>query len=99
MIEFENTYIRGIATCVPSKETVVDANFLKKSKIETENIIKTTGVKKLRMVAKKTNSSDLGIESSESLFQFLNFDRLKIDALIFVSQTIDLNHNNFGRKH
>ena len=56
MIEFENTFIRGISTCVPSKETTVDINFLKKSKKEIENIIKTTGIKKLRMVNKEINS-------------------------------------------
>tara|TARA_B110000977_G_C10987823_1_gene458661 strand:+ start:110 stop:1111 length:1002 start_codon:yes stop_codon:yes gene_type:complete len=89
MIEFENTFIRGISTCVPSKETTVDTNFLKKSKKEIENIIKTTGIKKLRMVNKEINSSDLCIESSESLFHFLDFDRIEIDALIFVSQTRD----------
>lgn len=89
MIEFENTFIKGISTCVPSKETTVDINFLKKSKKEIESIIKTTGVKKLRMVNEETNSSDLCLESSESLFKFLDFDRSKIDALVFVSQTRD----------
>ena len=89
MIEFNNTQIIGISTCVPSETTDIDTTYIKKTEKEIESIVKTTGINKIRKVKKEINSSDLCIQSCESLFQFLNFDRLKIDSIIFVSQTRD----------
>jgi|MGYP006074798751 3-oxoacyl-[acyl-carrier-protein] synthase III len=89
MIEFKNTFIQGISTCVPSKQIKVDSGFLKKTPQEIKNIIKTTGISSLRRVDDETNSSDLCVISSKRLFDFLDFDKSKIDSVVFVSQTRD----------
>lgn len=56
---------------------------------EVESIIKATGVERVRIADEVMTSSDMCFNAAEALFKQEQFDRSKIDGLVFVSQTTD----------
>lgn len=56
---------------------------------EVENIIKTTGVERVRVAPSEMTSSDMCLKAAERLLEHQNFDKDPIDGLVFVSQTTD----------
>lgn len=83
-----NVKISGISACVPKKvEYNIDYTWI--SEKERKNLIKTIGVEKKHHVKKGTTTSDLCYVSAEGLIKELNWDKNKIDLLVFVSQSRD----------
>lgn len=58
-------------------------------KTEVANIIKATGVERVRIADKTDCSSDMCLNAAEQLIQAEGIDRSDIDGLVFVSQTTD----------
>lgn len=56
---------------------------------EVKNIIKTTGVERVRIADKNMTSSDMCFNAAEALFEQESMDKSAIDGLVFVSQTTD----------
>lgn len=56
---------------------------------EVKNIIKTTGVERVRIADKSMTSSDMCFNAAEALFAQAGIDKAEIDGLVFVSQTTD----------
>lgn len=56
---------------------------------EVESIIKATGVERVRIADDTMTSSDMCFYAAEALFEKEQFDRSRIDGLVFVSQTTD----------
>lgn len=56
---------------------------------EVKNIIKTTGVERVRIADKGMTSSDMCFNAAEALFSQEGIDKSEIDGLVFVSQTTD----------
>jgi len=56
---------------------------------EVKNIIKTTGVERVRIADKGMTSSDMCFNAAEALVSQHGIDKSEIDGLVFVSQTTD----------
>ena len=56
---------------------------------EIKNIIKTTGVERVRIADKTMTSSDMCFNAAESLIAQYGIDKEEIDGMVFVSQTTD----------
>ncbi len=56
---------------------------------EVENIIRTTGVERVRLAAEDMTSADMCQKAADYLFEKEGIDREIIDGLVFVSQTTD----------
>ena len=83
-----NVRISGLAAAVPVKElSNLDYKWI--SVKERNQIIKTVGVEKRRVVEKGQTTSDLCFAAANRLLDELKWDRSEIQALIFVSQSMD----------
>lgn len=56
---------------------------------EVKNIIKTTGVERVRIADKTMTSSDMCFNAAEALMEQYGIDKAEVDGLVFVSQTTD----------
>ena len=56
---------------------------------EVRNIIRTTGVERVRVADKEMTSADMCQKAAEHLIEKENIDKSTIDGLVFVSQTCD----------
>lgn len=56
---------------------------------EVENIIKVTGIERVRIADENQTSSDMCFEAAQYLIEKENLDKEKIGGLVFVSQTSD----------
>ena len=88
LFTLQNLQLSGIAACVPSKE-VNNMDYKWISVKEREQLIKTIGVEKRRVVEKGTTTSDMCQVAAEKLIEELNWDKSEIEVLVFVSQTRD----------
>ncbi|MEI7676087.1 MAG: ketoacyl-ACP synthase III [Bacteroidales bacterium] len=84
-----NIKIAAIASYVP--ETVLELSSLaaEYGEREVDNIIKTTGIERVRISGESQTSSDMCFEAAIHLIKKENIDIAKIDGLVFVSQTTD----------
>tara|TARA_Y100001954_G_C15693383_1_gene543999 strand:- start:17 stop:1081 length:1065 start_codon:yes stop_codon:yes gene_type:complete len=89
--KFNNSSISHIFCCIPKAKKNL-YNYSKDigiSEKEAEKIIKTTGIKEIRIASNET-SLDLCFEAAKNLLAEISDEEIKkIDALIFVSQTRD----------
>ena len=83
-----NIKISGIAAAVPQQE-VSNLDYKWISLKERNQLIKTVGVEKRRMAAKGQTTSDLCYAAADKLLDDLGWDRSEVQALIFVSQSMD----------
>jgi 3-oxoacyl-[acyl-carrier-protein] synthase-3 len=83
-----NIKISGIAAAVPQKE-VSNLDYKWISIKERNQIIKTVGVEKRHIAEKGQTTGDLCFAAANKLLDDLKWDRNEIQALIFVSQSMD----------
>jgi 3-oxoacyl-[acyl-carrier-protein] synthase-3 len=83
-----NIRIAGIAAAVPQKE-VSNLDYKWISVKERNQLVKMIGVEKRRIAEKGQTTSDLCYAAANKLLDDLRWDRNEIQALIFVSQSMD----------
>jgi len=85
----DNVKIQGISSWLP--KDILELKSLKDlyGDKEVDNIIKTTGIERVRIASDNTTSSDMCYNAALSLIENENIDKSKIDGLVFVSQTPD----------
>lgn len=84
-----NVRIESISSWLPKNE--LDLNSLSSlyGKSEVINIVKTTGIEKVRIADKNMTSADMCQKAAEYLFEKESYNKEEIDGLVFVSQTTD----------
>ena len=89
-LKFNGIGIKGISACVPS-QIVVNRDAYQDifEKENLEKTISTIGIEERRITDTKTCTSDLCYKAADELIRNMNFDKSKIDVIIFVSQTPD----------
>ena len=84
-----NIDIKAVNSWLPEKVVELSDFSSLYSEAEVKTIIKTTGVERIRIADDKMTASDMCFNAAEHLFEQDQFDRSKIDGLVFVSQTTD----------
>ena len=87
-LEIKNVALKGVAACVPAK-TVETKDIPLFSNNEAEKFTKITGIERRRIVSDGIITSDLCFTAAERLISDLQWNKMEIDALIFVSNTPD----------
>lgn len=84
-----NIALQAVASWLP--ENILDMQSLGQiyGEAEVENIIKTTGIERVRIADATMTASDMCQKAAEHLFAQDNIDKSRIDGLVFVSQTAD----------
>ena len=85
----ENVKIAAISAWLPTNILEMSSLVSEYGKSEVENIIKTTGIERVRIADEKETSSDLCFKAAENLIEREGINRKDIDGLVFVSQTMD----------
>ncbi len=85
----KNVRIASVASYLPGKVVEMSSYAGEYGENEVANIIKTTGVERVREAAENQTSSDMCFEAAQFLLDKECPDRSKIDGLVFVSQTTD----------
>ena len=85
----DNVQIRAVNAWLPKEVLEMTALSSLYGENEVLNIMKTTGVERVRIAESGMTSSDMCQKSAEHLFEQEGFDRKDIDGLVFVSQTTD----------
>lgn len=83
-----NIRISGLAAAVPQRE-VSNLDYRWISVKERNQLVKTIGVEKRRIAEKGQTTSDLCFAAANKLLDDLKWDRNEVQALIFVSQSMD----------
>lgn len=84
-----NISIESVASWLPENKLEMRSLGTVYGEAEVENIIKTTGVERVRIADMGMTSSDMCQKAAEHLFDKDGIDKSVIDGLIFVSQTSD----------
>jgi len=88
MINVDGIKIKGVACCVP--DIIEDNLTLPLFDLEKrEKIVKTTGVRRRRVVDENTCTSDLALSAARNLIDKLAIDVSDIGVLVFATQTPD----------
>ena len=89
ILTFNNIGIRAIAASVPKNiaKTEEQTKFFDKKHLK--NFMENTGIYERRVSSVAQTSSDFCCKAAEIIFEKTGYDREKIQALIFVSQTPD----------
>lgn len=89
-LNVKHVSIKGVAACVPSQ--VVDNEAIYKKWGGYENFFHSTGIARHRNATEDICTSDLVLKAAERLIEDLKWDKDKIGAIVFVSQTPDYNN-------
>lgn len=81
--------LKAVASWLPENKVEMTALGSVYGDAEVANIIKTTGVERVRIADNDMCSSDMCQKAAESLIENENIDKNEIDGLVFVSQTTD----------
>ena len=84
-----NISIESVSSWLPENKLEMRSLGTVYGEAEVENIIKTTGVERVRIADMGMTSSDMCQKAAEHLFDKDGIDKSVIDGLIFVSQTSD----------
>ncbi len=87
--KIDNVKISGIAACVPGAIGRNTGSKVFLSPEDATKFISTTGIKERRIASADICSSDLCYHAACKLLDEMNWDRDKIDCLIFITQTPD----------
>ncbi|MGN0017453.1 MAG: 3-oxoacyl-ACP synthase III family protein [Candidatus Gastranaerophilaceae bacterium] len=90
-LKIQNVSVKGISTVVPKTEKRLedDETLYEGNKKRLKRVMASTGFCARRIVDEKTTSSDLCVRAAENLFKEMNYNKNKIDAVVFVTQTPD----------
>lgn len=84
-----NVQIKAINAWLPKTVVEMLSSGEEYGEQEVRNIIKTTGVERVRIADKGMTSSDMCFNAAEVLISQEGIDKTEIDGLVFVSQTTD----------
>jgi len=87
--KLQGARIAGIGTCVPARRFDNYRDTTQFSADDVRKVVAMAGVKARRVVDDRSCSSDLCFGAAEELLTALDYDRARVDVLIFVSQTPD----------
>lgn len=87
--KIDNIQIEAVASWLPPNVLEMSSLSSMYSDKEVVNIIKATGVERVRIAEENVTSSDMCFNAAEHLIKKENIDKLDIDGLVFVSQTSD----------
>ena len=80
---FTKPFVRGVSVAVPKERVILKD--LKFEKTNNEEIIKVTGIHEVRCAPKDKMLTDYCICAAENLFRELDFDKSKIDGIVFAT--------------
>lgn len=86
---FKNVEIKSIATCLPKNVVEMSSYADKFGEKVVEETIKGSGIERLHEAEIGETTADLCQRAAELIFEKENYDRSKIDGIVFVSQTFD----------
>ncbi|MEM1221361.1 MAG: 3-oxoacyl-[acyl-carrier-protein] synthase III C-terminal domain-containing protein [Verrucomicrobiota bacterium] len=88
---FKKSQIRGLVTCVPSKEKRIDdeLDLFDGNTKQIARLKKTIGLDRRRVVCNDETTADLCESAARRLFSETDLAESSVDALIFVTQTPD----------
>jgi 3-oxoacyl-[acyl-carrier-protein] synthase-3 len=86
---FDCCRIAGICATVPTDSVALDALQTEWDPKALANVIRMTGITRLRVAPPTMTASDLCLESAKRLIQELQLAPSDIDAIVFISQTPD----------
>ena len=91
-LKINNVSIRGISTVVPRRELCLldDKTLYDGNEKQLKRVMKSSGFNKRRVVDENTTSADLCQRAAEILFKDMGVSAESIDAVIFVTQTLDI---------
>lgn len=84
-----NISIRAIGSYLPEESFEMSSLAENYGEKEVDNIIRATGVERVRIAARDETSSDMCYKAAEHLLEQEGIDRSEIDGVVFVSQTTD----------
>lgn len=84
-----NIEIESIASWLPEYELDLNSLSYLYGENEVSNIIKATGVEKVRIADKNMTSADMCQKAAEYLFEEESLNKEDVDGIVFVSQTPD----------
>ena len=89
--KIEGACIRGVVTCVPSKEKCIEdeIDLFGGNKKQIARLKKTIGLDRRRVVEKGITALDLCTVAAEKLFEASSIELDTIDGMLFVTQTAD----------
>lgn len=85
----KNVELKAVASWLPERKLEMTDLAQEYGEAEVANIMKATGVERVRLADVGMCSSDMCLNAAESLFEQEGMDRSEIDGLVFVSQTTD----------
>lgn len=85
----DNIQIAAVTSWLPLDNLEMTSLSSQYGEKEVLNVIKTTGVERVRIADKNDTSSDMCLRAAEYLIQQEHISRNEIDGLVFVSQTVD----------
>lgn len=88
-VTIPNVAVTGITAAVPAGEFDLLGLSAEFGQAETERLIASTGIKKLRIAPAGVTTADLSVKAAEHLIAELNINRADIDGVVFASQTPD----------
>ena len=85
----DNVQLKAVASWLPENKVEMTALGSVYGDAEVANIIKATGVERVRIADADMCSSDMCQKAAEALIEYEGIDKSEIDGLVFVSQTTD----------
>lgn len=90
--KFDKAKISGISVCVPPKCINIDdclESVFQNDEKTLKRMKKISGLQTRFIADDNISTSDLGYEASKNLLKMMEFDKNKLDILIFITQTPD----------
>ncbi len=88
-VKIKGIKVKSISSCLPPFALDMHSLGAQYGEIEVAKIIKTTGIRFVRIAKDGITSSDLCLSAAEKLIKENSLDSDKIDGVVFVSQTPD----------
>lgn len=86
---FDDIYIAGVSAAVPDRTVFTDDFIPQFGETSVEKIKNTVGIIQSHRATEKQTASDLGFAAAEDLLNKFDIERSSIDALVFVSHSMD----------
>ena len=84
---FDVPFVRGVAVVLPKKSVALETLDFDKDSIK--NVMKLSGIYEIRYAAEDETVSDYCLFAANHLFDELNFDKSKIDGVVFATPCPD----------
>ena len=85
----QNTRLKAVCSWLPEGSLELSSLAEQYGEAEVVNIIRATGIERVRIADSDMTSSDMCYNAAKALIEKENIDSAEIDGLVFVSQTCD----------